>query len=352
MYIFHFPFLLVGEEGSSTSNEMEPGPSESNPDTDIVINKDDAEQDEGKQKRRRSSSSSFRDSPPQSSAATLSTFAPLDLSIKKSSSSSRQTPSPIPLRMSTGSPTTLPINGSSGTNHGPITQLPSNFGTTPPKSGKGLMKVSGGTRGSGSRQNPWQTQWMNRSSEQTRDVFTCVWCKESFKSLQDMTLHMKKSPRCGMAGMQQAAAATASLSSALSSSSSQSSSSHNHPVPSSPLLSHHLPIHHPHISSSASGANGSIGKGGGGRNTVTSSSGNSNSHSKSVEPMSSAVLAKNNVALPRKLVRGQDVWLGRGAEQTRQILKCKLTHTSRHPFFVCIFNTQHLPSSSSLPLFH
>ncbi|XP_033180205.1 protein tiptop-like [Bombus impatiens] len=24
----------------------------------------------------------------------------------------------------------------------------------------------------------------------------------------------------------------------------------------------------------------------------------------------------------RKLVRGQDVWLGKGAEQTRQILKC------------------------------
>ncbi|ODN02198.1 Protein tiptop [Orchesella cincta] len=28
------------------------------------------------------------------------------------------------------------------------------------------------------------------------------------------------------------------------------------------------------------------------------------------------------VQLPRKLVRGQDVWLGKGAEQTRQILKC------------------------------
>jgi hypothetical protein len=40
-------------------------------------------------------------------------------------------------------------------------------------------------------------------------------------------------------------------------------------------------------------------------------------------PTSSAFLP-NNVGLPRKLVRGQDVWLGRGAEQTRQILKCKL----------------------------
>lgn len=26
--------------------------------------------------------------------------------------------------------------------------------------------------------------------------------------------------------------------------------------------------------------------------------------------------------MPRKLVRGQDVWLGKGQEQTRQILKC------------------------------
>ena len=26
--------------------------------------------------------------------------------------------------------------------------------------------------------------------------------------------------------------------------------------------------------------------------------------------------------VPRKLVRGQDVWLGKGQEQTRQILKC------------------------------
>lgn len=33
-------------------------------------------------------------------------------------------------------------------------------------------------------------------------------------------------------------------------------------------------------------------------------------------------LFPETVQLPRKLVRGQDVWLGKGAEQTRQILKC------------------------------
>jgi hypothetical protein len=40
-------------------------------------------------------------------------------------------------------------------------------------------------------------------------------------------------------------------------------------------------------------------------------------------PSSSSAFLPDNVGLPRKLVRGQDVWLGRGAEQTRQILKCK-----------------------------
>lgn len=49
----------------------------------------------------------------------------------------------------------------------------------------------------------------------------------------------------------------------------------------------------------------------------------SNSAASASSPSSSAFMP-NNVGLPRKLVRGQDVWLGRGAEQTRQILKCKL----------------------------
>lgn len=35
-----------------------------------------------------------------------------------------------------------------------------------------------------------------------------------------------------------------------------------------------------------------------------------------------SLIIKETMPLPRKLVRGQDVWLGKGAEQTRQILKC------------------------------
>lgn len=141
-----------------------------------------------------------------------------------------------------------------------------------PSSSTSPGRVSSGSHSG--RQNPWQTQWINRSSEQTRDVFTCVWCKESFRSLAEMTDHMKKSPRCGMAGMQHAATATHTTS---------VSPSSGQPMQSSNQASTSIPK----------------------------------------EPISSSVLAKNNVGLPRKLVRGQDVWLGRGAEQTRQILKCK-----------------------------
>jgi len=39
----------------------------------------------------------------------------------------------------------------------------------------------------------------------------------------------------------------------------------------------------------------------------------------------SDLLLKESVQLPRKLVRGQDVWLGKGAEQTRQILKVSIS---------------------------
>lgn len=121
-------------------------------------------------------------------------------------------------------------------------------------------------RPASNRQNPWQSQWISRSGEQTKDVFTCVWCKESFQSLADMTLHMKQSPRCGMAGMHAAAPPLPAA-----------SAGHTTPPP-------------PKLTATPPGASGAT--------------------------------TKDGVPLPRKLVRGQDVWLGKGAEQTRQILKC------------------------------
>ncbi|XP_076358299.1 protein tiptop-like isoform X2 [Tachypleus tridentatus] len=119
----------------------------------------------------------------------------------------------------------------------------------------------------GSRQNPWQNQWINKSEEQTKDVFTCVWCKQSFKSLAEMTIHMQKSSKCGMAGIQTSVPSTSSNTS----------------------ISSDDPSSVPKCSSSNNG---------------------------------NSLLIKESMALPRKLVRGQDVWLGKGAEQTRQILKC------------------------------
>lgn len=67
---------------------------------------------------------------------------------------------------------------------------------------------------------------------------------------------------------------------------------------------HSTPKNHSNISNLSRNSNTSA-------NNTTSSS------------TSSPFISSNNVGLPRKLVRGQDVWLGRGAEQTRQILKCK-----------------------------
>lgn len=56
---------------------------------------------------------------------------------------------------------------------------------------------------------------------------------------------------------------------------------------------------------------------------------NNNSTGTTNSNTSSSAFLSNNVGLPRKLVRGQDVWLGRGAEQTRQILKCKYKYDSK-----------------------
>lgn len=77
------------------------------------------------------------------------------------------------------------------------------------------------------------------------------------------------------------------------------------------------------------------------------------------------------IATPRKLVRGQDVWLGKGEEQTRQILKCMwcgqsfrsladlTTHMSETKHYTKVIpqeqlstwraQQQHSPSHSSTP---
>lgn len=127
------------------------------------------------------------------------------------------------------------------------------------------------------RHSAWQSHWLNKGADQTKDVLKCVWCKKSFNSLADLTVHMKEAKHCGV----------------------------NVPVP--PTTGAPIP---PSLQPPPS--------------SPSTPSHNSSSSSGSSKPNQSDLnmLIKENMPIPRKLVRGQDVWLGKGAEQTRQILKC------------------------------
>lgn len=127
------------------------------------------------------------------------------------------------------------------------------------------------------RHSAWQSHWLNKGADQTKDVLKCVWCKKSFNSLADLTVHMKEAKHCGV----------------------------NVPVP--PSSGAPMPSSlHPPSSSPSTPSHNSL-----------SSSGSSKPNQNDLN-----LLIKENMPIPRKLVRGQDVWLGKGAEQTRQILKC------------------------------
>lgn len=108
----------------------------------------------------------------------------------------------------------------------------------------------------------WQSQWLKRSSVEEQEVFKCSTCQGSFPSFQRLTDHMVQSGHF----------ATESSSSFASSSSQRSAS--------------------PKKSRASS----------------------------DFQPKRD--ILKEPLPMPRKLVRGQDVWLGRGAEQTKNILKC------------------------------
>nr|CAH7753221.1 unnamed protein product [Callosobruchus chinensis] len=141
--------------------------------------------------------------------------------------------------------------------------------------GEDIFRMASAPPGSssGNRHSAWQSHWLNKGAEQAKDVLKCVWCKQSFPSLAAMTTHMKEAKHCGVS------------------------------VPVPPMQSANL-IPQPQITSPS--------------NTNTSSSStNSNKPQNDLN-----MLIKETMPLPRKLVRGQDVWLGKGAEQTRQILKC------------------------------
>lgn len=119
------------------------------------------------------------------------------------------------------------------------------------------------------RHSAWQSHWLNKGADSVKDVFKCVWCKQSFPTLETLTTHMKETQHMGV-----------NMSHSGNNNSSQQSHQSHHPSPTS----------------------------------TSSNSGQSKSDLN--------LLIKETMPLPRKLVRGQDVWLGKGAEQTRQILKC------------------------------
>ncbi|XP_062124356.1 protein tiptop [Drosophila sulfurigaster albostrigata] len=141
-----------------------------------------------------------------------------------------------------------------------------------------------GVSSGGGRHSAWQSHWLNKGADAAKDVFKCVWCKQSFATLALLTTHMKETQHCGVQVP------------------SPSSNSNSTPGTTQP--------------SSASRNN----------NATSTNSSNCSSNSSSTSSSSSKselnMLIKETMPLPRKLVRGQDVWLGKGAEQTRQILKC------------------------------
>ena len=125
----------------------------------------------------------------------------------------------------------------------------------------------------GRHSSPWQAQWTNRNSDggtAPEDVFKCVWCKESYQSLEQLSKHMREAKHHAIppqyAGL---------------------------PVPgmrppvSSPVRPS-MPMSSPTLSS----------------------------------PPQERDVLREQMPIPRKLVRGQDVWIGRADEQTRDILKC------------------------------
>merc|ERR1719400_2627203 len=159
----------------------------------------------------------------------------------------------------------------------------------PPSSSTSTSTASSMRPSLGPRHSPWQSQWISRVPESNKDIFKCVWCKDSFSSLQALTIHMKETKHFGGN------------------------------IPPSPQM----PVRSPLVSpTTISGSSSSI-------PAATSPSVTPPSHNLSSTPSNHSTsnkperdILKEQLPMPRKLVRGQDVWLGRGEQQTKDILKC------------------------------
>ncbi|XP_034140063.1 protein teashirt isoform X1 [Drosophila guanche] len=145
--------------------------------------------------------------------------------------------------------------------------------------------AGGGAGITKARHNIWQSHWQNKGVASS--VFRCVWCKQSFPTLEALTTHMKDSKHCGV----------------------------NVPpfgnLPSNNPPQHHQQHHH-------SGAQQQQQQNHQNMRKQTNAN-----HSPSAN-VKNAFQYRGDppTPLPRKLVRGQNVWLGKGVEQAMQILKC------------------------------
>ena len=186
----------------------------------------------------------------------------------------------------------------------------------------------------GGRQSAWQSHWLSKGADTAKDVLKCVWCKLSFDSLAALTSHMKESKHCGVnASLMHAAGNTTG--SPASQSTNVASSAQPIPSPTSmtspmgqPTSHRHSNHNHHHHNNNNNNShannnhNGSSGRGERGERERSDRDRERERERDRSERDSDSAFLKETVQLPRKLVRGQDVWLGKGAEQTRQILKC------------------------------
>ncbi|XP_053958992.1 protein teashirt [Anastrepha ludens] len=176
-------------------------------------------------------------------------------------------------------PTAQSVAGQPPTS-GPSASTPNSTNTTLTASTEGMSKA---------RHNIWQSHWQNKGVASS--VFRCVWCKQSFSTLEALTTHMKDSKHCGVN-----VPPFGNLP--------NTDRHHQPPPPQSSGSQHSHNLRKP------------PGSGGGG------SQSNSSSQPSAAAKNAFQYRGDPPTPLPRKLVRGQNVWLGKGVEQAMQILKC------------------------------
>ena len=164
---------------------------------------------------------------------------------------------------------------------------PSSSSVIPPSMPKNPLEhmseiaKTGGSSKPPARHSAWQSQWINRGPENTKDIFKCTCCRDSFPTLQALTLHMRETGHY----QQQHGGIT---------------SPRNKSPPDVPKR---RPLQHP---------------------PIMAPDHHHPPHQATPPPPTPPKrdILKEQLPLPRKLVRGQDVWLGKGEEQTKNILKC------------------------------